>query len=238
MLRDTVRAVRIRLALAVPLGVFVLLTGCGGTPDPVPTDGGSGGADLQEETHGDPDMPRPPDDHGPVLLESHTRPKYSVTNVPKSPDVTGNLKVPLKREWNYIVVHHSFTRAGSEASFDRYHRNVRGWLGVGYHFVIGNGHGSPDGKVEVTFRWEKQLHGAHAGVDKYNQHGIGICLVGNFEKGYPSQKQMGSLAALVNYLQSRCHIPTKNILLHRHVKSTKCPGENFPFYQFISMLEH
>lgn len=152
--------------------------------------------------------------------------------------VRGRLDVPLRRQWNYIVVHHSGTDSGSEAAFDRYHRQVRGWRGVGYDFVIGNGNGTPDGVIEVTFRWEKQIAGAHAGVDRYNQHGIGICLVGDFARNRPTSRQMDSLVQLVSYLQDRCHIPSSCILGHRHVKSTRCPGENFPYFEFISRLPH
>ena len=92
---------------------------------------------------------------------------------------------------------------------------------MGYDFVIGNGHGSPDGLVEVTFR-------------------IGICVVGNFEKSYPTARQMEALVGLVNYLQERCDIPTRDIMGHGHVPGacTKCPGCNFPWYEFLSHLEH
>jgi N-acetyl-anhydromuramyl-L-alanine amidase AmpD len=154
--------------------------------------------------------------------------------------VAGRLEVPLKRDWRYVVIHHSGTRSGSEAVFDRYHREHNGWRGVGYDFVIGNGHGSPDGLVEVTFRWEKQQVGAHAGHDLYNQHGIGICLVGDFEKGRPTPAQMEALVGLVNYLQERCNIPTINVMGHRHLrpKHTRCPGANFPWYDFYARLRH
>ena len=174
----------------------------------------------------------------PVRLTLPTPPRYPVLRVPSRPQVIGRLDVPLKREWRYVVIHHSYSESGSEAIFDRYHREVRGWKGVGYDFVIGNGHGSPDGAIEVTFRWEQQIAGAHAGDEEYNEHGIGICLVGDFESSYPTQKQMESLVALVSYLQVKCHIPAHHIVGHRHVKNTKCPGENFPYYRFLSLLPH
>lgn len=194
---------------------------------------------VSAETTGDADPdpyePLPVARERPVL--SLERPRYSVGAVSSRPDAIGRLDVPLTRDWRYIVIHHSFTRAGSEEVFDRYHKQ-KGWLGVGYHFVIGNGQGSPDGAVEVTFRWERQLHGAHAGVKEYNEHGVGICLVGDFEESYPTARQMRSLVSLVNYLQERCRIPTSGLLLHRHLKNTRCPGRNFPFYEFASLLEH
>ena len=214
--------------------VGALLAGCGTTQKP-----GLGGVSVRPVTiqrveaaplDVQPETLRP-------LMSAVIKPSYRGARVPERPEVIGKLDVPLTREWKYIVVHHSAGDAGSEQIFDVEHRN-RGWDSVGYDFVIGNGHGSRDGSIEVTVRWEKQKRGAHAGVDEYNKHGIGICLVGNFETGYPTEKQMASLVSLVSYLQEKCHIPTSNILLHRHIKNTKCPGENFPFYWFISLLPH
>lgn len=158
----------------------------------------------------------------------------------RPPRVKGPLDVPLGRQWKYILIHHSGTDEGSEATIDRYHREVRHWKGVGYDFLIGNGRGSPDGLVEVTFRWEQQITGAHAGDDEYNERGIGICLIGDFNKDHPTARQMEALVGLVNHLQERCQIPTSQVLLHRHVRpgGTECPGRNFPFYELISLLEH
>ncbi len=142
--------------------------------------------------------------------------------------------VPAGRTWKYIVIHHSATETGSAAQFDDYHRNVRHWqYGLGYHFVIGNGHGAPDGQVVPSQRWLKQLHGAHAGVKAYNEHGIGICLVGNFEGSRPTDKQMASLRQLVRFLMSRYRIPASGIRLHRDVRQgTACPGHQFSLDNF------
>ncbi|MDP6439806.1 MAG: peptidoglycan recognition family protein [Candidatus Brocadiia bacterium] len=177
--------------------------------------------------------PRPP------LLAAEAAPYYKIDRIPLRPPAIGRLDVPLKRKWKYIVIHHGSSDSGSMKAFDAYHKK-RGWLGVGYHFVIGNGTQSEDGIVEVTFRWHQQLHGAHAGKNRqeYNQHGIGICLVGNFQNDRPTEKQMVSLISLVNYLQERCKIPTGEIMLHRHLRATDCPGEDFPFYKLLSLLPH
>lgn len=146
--------------------------------------------------------------------------------------------VKLRRTWRYIVLHHSGTDSGSAASFDRSHRN-RGWDGLGYHFVIGNGHGTGDGKVEVGYRWTKQKTGAHAGrprpsVNLLNEQGIGICLVGNFNNEPPTKKQRASLHRLLNWLSARCGIPKARILVHRDCKVTECPGRHFPAREFLA----
>ncbi len=147
--------------------------------------------------------------------------------------------VQVTREWRHIVVHHSASAVGSAAIFDKAHRE-RGWDGLGYHFVIGNGSASGDGEVEVGYRWKRQQAGAHAGNAEYNQAGIGICLVGDFEHGdsRPSAAQMASLRRLVRFLQVKTGVPTSEICGHENVpgKSTQCPGKNFNLAAFRSSL--
>ena len=78
---------------------------------------------------------------------------------PPPPPYGPGWKVHTTRRWRYIVVHHSAGPTGSAAVFHRWHLK-RGWRGLGYHFVIGNGTGSRDGEVEVGFRWRDQIDGA------------------------------------------------------------------------------
>src|SRR5258706_7324556 len=136
------------------------------------------------------------------------------------------------RPWRWIVIHHSDTKTGCAAAFDRYHNDVHHWDELGYHFVIGNGTGSRDGQVEVGPRWSKQKWGAHAGVKEFNEFGIGICLVGDFDVTRPTPEQMQSLTQLTAWLMSSYHIPESRIIGHRDAKSTNCPGR----YMDIPML--
>lgn len=103
---------------------------------------------------------------------------------------------------------------------------------MGYHFVIGNGSGSGGGRVEVGSRWTKQKHGAHckiAGHPEYNDFGIGICLVGNFNETRPTEAQVRALANLVRYLSARYRIPRSRIFGHGQLKATDCPGRYFDY---------
>lgn len=131
------------------------------------------------------------------------------------------------RPWMYIVIHHSATPNGGARTFDKMHRD-KGWDELGYHFVIGNGSDSPDGSVEVGSRWPKQKYGAHCKTpdNRYNDFGIGICLVGNFDSTRPSQKQMESLAKLTSYLMKTYKIPASRVIGHGDAKPTDCPGRN------------
>lgn len=140
-------------------------------------------------------------------------------------------KLEKKSErWQYIIIHHSATPSGNAAEFDTYHREQKGWDELAYHFVIGNGNGAPDGMVETGTRWLKSKHGAHAGNLEMNDIGIGICLVGNFEKEHPTPRQIESLKRLLRKLISEYNIPISHIIGHRQVymgkKRTLCPGKN------------
>ncbi|MFN3648125.1 MAG: peptidoglycan recognition family protein [Armatimonadota bacterium] len=153
-------------------------------------------------------------------------------------------ELPADRNmWRYAVIHHSASPSGNAASFDRMHRG-KGWDGLAYHFVITNGKGGVDGGLEVGRRWWEQKHGAHAGAlaggegearNDFNEFGIGICLVGNFEKSTPTQAQMKTLAKLLTRLREEYGIEERDILGHRHVKSTACPGKQFPWKTLFSM---
>ena len=143
-----------------------------------------------------------------------------------------------ERAWQFIVVHHSATATGSATEFDRMHK-AKGWDELGYHFVNGNGTGTGDGEIEVGSRWPKQKHGAHtkvAGHPEYNDLGIGICLVGNFDVTHPSEAQMQSLARVIRFLQDRYGVPRSHIYGHGQLKATDCPGRNFDYADLFRRL--
>ncbi len=139
--------------------------------------------------------------------------------------------------WKCIVVHHSDSPKSTPQGIDSWHRQ-RGWDGLGYHFVIGNGVNYPDGQVYVGPRWVKQKTGAHckSTAGKYfgtwrarnffNEHGVGICLIGDFEKGPgPTRKQIESLSKLIAFLCDGNNISTDLIYGHGEVThKTLCPG--------------
>jgi N-acetylmuramoyl-L-alanine amidase len=144
----------------------------------------------------------------------------------------------ITRRWRYIVIHHSASDVGSLVKIDQWHKS-KGWDGCGYHFVIGNGTFSQDGLIQASPRWMEQAIGAHTRLaarfardrglttNYYNEWGIGIVLVGNFDHRSPSPSQMASLAKLLNYLMVRCQIPESRVVTHGGVDQTHCPGRYF-----------
>ncbi len=189
--------------------------------------------------------------------EAFTRPVVAATRVQPSPQPLKRVQAPAAsvpvavqlpagvtarnpRAWKYIVIHHSDTVTGNAAIFDRYHRETNGWSnGLGYHFVIGNGSESGDGEIEIGGRWTRQIHGAHAGNNTYNQKGIGICLVGDFQTQQgASDKQQAALRSLCQELMRQFGISKERVIGHTDVpgKSTSCPGRNFDVAGFRAGL--
>jgi hypothetical protein len=165
--------------------------------------------------------------------------------VPSRESISSEWQPPssVEKRWTAIIIHHSGTKNGNAAIFDRWHREGNHWQGVGYDFVIGNGSNSGNGEVEVTYRWQKQVTGAHCGGTPgnwANKDGIGICLVGDFDKTQPTNAQMQSLIRLVRSLQSRYGIPKSRIYGHGSTPGagtvTDCPGRNFPMGWFKSLV--
>lgn len=156
----------------------------------------------------------------------------------------GDLFLPPKadRAWRYVVIHESASVNGGLARIDAVHRKLKGYTGCGYHFVIGNGSDTPDGRIEVAERWSNQAAGAHcrdAKTPEVNEYGIGICLVGDFNASPPTDRQIESLKALIAYLRDRYRLPHENIGTHSLFASrpVACPGTRFPSTEILERGE-
>jgi len=145
-------------------------------------------------------------------------------------------RAPVRRgRWKHIVVHNSGTREGNARVFDIYHKRVRHMQnGLAYHFVIGDGHGSGDGQIEIGDRWKRQINGGHVASDYLNDIALGICLVGDFNRDLPTKAQTGALEELVSYLRERVgKSQGRRAIVHAHKeinpRPTDCPGDHFPY---------
>ncbi len=163
---------------------------------------------------------RSPSDAGSSSRQGQSRTYSNHSNLPK-----GWVPTAQARPWRWIVIHHSATPTGGAAYFDRLHRD-KGWDELGYHFVVGNGTQTGNGQIEVGPRWPKQKWGAHTKTpdNRFNDFGIGICLVGNFDLTRPTDAQVKSVSRLVAYLMRTYHIPPDHVLGHGDCKPTDCPG--------------
>jgi LysM repeat protein len=154
-------------------------------------------------------------------------PRLDLLTVPKKETAQINVR---RSNWERIVVHHSGIKYGNAAKYDSAHRRRGMKNGLAYHFVIGNGIDSGDGEIEVGNRWKRQLLGGHVKSYRINLTAIGICLVGNFEQTYPSQRQLDAFTQLVEWLQGDVLGKRTKFAGHRELRGehTICPGKFFP----------
>lgn len=127
----------------------------------------------------------------------------------------------LPENVRYLVVHCSATQAKADIGvkeITRMHRE-RGFLTIGYHFVIRR-----DGTVEKG----RPVDAIGAHVEGWNSRSLGICLVGGLDANMKPQDnftdpQYASLAELL--LSLRKDFPKASILGHRDIPNVKkdCP---------------
>lgn len=130
----------------------------------------------------------------------------------------------LRPSTEMIVVHHAGFPDGDKDSsaeeIHKFHQEVNGWAGIGYHYVI-----RKDGRIEQGRR--PQMVGAHA--LHHNKNSVGICVAGNFDVAKIQSAQMDSLKLLTAWLCQRYKLNpmAKGVIVgHRDLNDTACPGKN------------
>lgn len=156
------------------------------------------------------------------------------------------------RLFDKIWLHCSASRWGSAHTFDKWHREDRGWREIGYHWVILNGWTAPDqnlpwinldGCIESGRRMDdddKVEHnetGAH--VYGANSTGVGICMVGNETF---TDNQFISVKKFIGELSYKLGISYDNVYGHYEIGRLEpmfavdktCP--NIPMEEFRAYL--
>jgi len=142
------------------------------------------------------------------------------------------------RKINKIIIHHTESKGG-DREFIRYlHVDRNKWSDIGYHYLITNGKkngewkAGKDGEIQEGRPVEKM--GAHARGS--NKGSIGVSLIGTFMKTEPTPLQIASLIRLVTELCQKYNLnPLEDILAHRDVGKTDCPGDNL--YKLLPIIK-
>ena|GEM_PF-3502154 len=122
-----------------------------------------------------------------------------------------------------IILHHAAGNTSVTAIHNQHRR--QDWGGIGYHYLV-----DKDGTI-YTGRPENTV-GAHA--TNNNQDSIGICFNGNFETETMSSRQREAGKQLIAHLRSKYGIAVANVIPHRNVTPTACPGRNFPHTEIVA----
>lgn len=125
-----------------------------------------------------------------------------------------------RKETNAIFVHCAATKPSQDVGvreIRQWHKE-KGWLDIGYHFVIRR-----DGTVEAGR--EQSAVGSH--VANYNHDSVGVCLVGGIDdKGKFAANftpaQMQSLRSLL--VELKVQYPGSVLRAHHDVAPKACPS--------------
>ena len=119
-------------------------------------------------------------------------------------------------EIRYAVIHHSASPPGVTTAEIRKWHIQRGWVDIGYHYVI-----EEDASVHVG----RPVHIMGAHCKGHNRNSIGVCVVGdNTRAAYEWNKdQISTLYDIIKAI--RLLWPAIKVVGHRElVNSTVCPG--------------
>ena len=127
-----------------------------------------------------------------------------------------------------IVLHHiDASRKNDTIKVEEVHQwhLENKWAGIGYHFYINKNGEVYRGRPEAAI-------GAHAKNNNINT--IGIAVEGDYENEIMSKQQKKSVELLGEYLRNKYKI--EDVLKHKDVTSTSCPGANYPFESIKSNI--
>lgn len=132
------------------------------------------------------------------------------------------------RRVDTLVIHHSAGPTGNIREFRVQHR-ARGWKDVGYHALVGNGNGCPDGHIQAG-RPEDEVG---AGVYGNNTGKLQVVLVGQFDpdwSGYTGPPTVRQLSALGHWLWTNGRqYQAASVVGHKEITKpghgTACPGD-------------
>lgn len=116
-----------------------------------------------------------------------------------------------------VVIHHTGVDHEGDAddvrAIERYHREVNGWPGIGYHYVI-----SKSGSIHKT----NALTTVSYHTAGHNLHGVGVALAGNLDRTPPTPHQEAATRRLLEELR-RAGLRFE-VRGHRELVATVCPG--------------
>jgi len=123
-----------------------------------------------------------------------------------------------EKMWNGILRNHQ-----------KEYKNKFPWSIAPYHYGIGIKGNIFKGQDENNFC-------IHAGDDFYNMRSLAVCFLGNFEIEIMNLNQLLAGVNLVKDLMRKYYIRVENVLRHKDIIQTQCPGKNFPWVKFSNNL--
>lgn len=125
----------------------------------------------------------------------------------------------------YLILHHADMN-GTIQDVNRVHLN-NGWTMIGYNYYV-----RKDGSI-----WKGRLENAiGANCYGYNDKSVSICAEGNFMNDTMSDAQKYGIIWLGQYIE-REYGNRLQVIGHKEVYATDCPGDNYPLSEIKMQLQ-
>ena len=124
-------------------------------------------------------------------------------------------------KWYGVMLHHTAGNTNEKIEQIRnYHIYHNKWGDIGYHYVINID--TENKKSNIVKGRSTVYAGAHAGVDKYNNGYIGVCIPGNYDKNKIPEWLYNQLLGHIAHIMKKhdCY----GLLGHKEIHATACPG--------------
>lgn len=156
--------------------------------------------------------------------------------------------------WKRIVVHHSAGNDTDELNFisiRNAHVRDRGFIDIGYHFVVEEVEKDTGGTGEYVALCGRPLNFVGAHAKGANGDSIGVCFVGDYTAAEPPLEMLVAGAKLIAGLfyalgldsvydqeQKRYRKLNEVIVPHRGAgtTATECPGDSFPLAKLLDLV--
>ena len=137
------------------------------------------------------------------------------------PKYRWSTELSVRTKTEYIALHHPANKSCTAEDIHRWHL-ANGWAGIGYHFFI-----TKEGLVYEG----RPLNTIGAQIAGHNARGIGICVEGNYEvEQQIPEAQYKALLEVLDYLKEK--YPDAELVGHRDIAASACPGRYFPLNDF------
>lgn len=134
-----------------------------------------------------------------------------------------NTPYEVRKRTDGVILHHQGT--GKAVPIDKHQAEVVSkwhvtengwWFPHGYHGIV---------ELDGTFKPGRPLwaKGAHAGSDNNDRY-LGLMLAGDFLHQEPTPEQLNTTVWIITVWQRMYYFPSSNILGHKDVSDTLCPG--------------
>lgn len=123
---------------------------------------------------------------------------------------------PIKKVTK-LVCHHPAHPTWGIMDIHNYHKNTNGWAGIGYNYFVA--------KTGRIYEGRGKHVGAHC--SGRNSDTLGVCFQGDFDKQQMTDAQVKAGGWLIAKLIKEHGLQINDVLGHRDLAATACPGKNF-----------